>query len=942
MILPLSFTQKPLPNNERLPPPVDWHGVDINLVARAADKVRSYKENATGSSRPPHPVNKLPRQTPSWTTLLKLLALQALLVGSPWCGRAEDAPTLSRRICLDADWRFQRGDPADAGDTLSYPKIKDAVIASSADFAGESPLPPASGISKAVAFVAPQFDDSTWRKLDLPHDWGIEGAFEQDLPSATGKLTWSGVGWYRKRFKSPVITGSPLNERRLYLDIDGAMAYAVVWCNGRFVGGWPYGYASFRLDLTPYLQAGGENVLAIRLDNPPNSSRWYPGGGIYRHVWLLETASVHLAHWGNTVTTPKNDAETAAVHVRTGLENHGARRDATVKTEIFACGPDGHAAGSAVAIVPPRSLTLESASVQTVESDVNVPAPKLWDTEHPNLYAAVTTVLTDNQPVDQEETVFGIRTFQFTADNGFLLNGRRVPIRGVCGHHDLGALGTAFNLQALERQFATLKEMGCNAFRTSHNPPAPELLDLCDRLGILVMDEAFDCWKTGKTDNDYHLLFDDWCEKDLRALVRRDRNHPSVILWSIGNEVPDQMTAAGPILAAKLTRVVHEEDDTRLTTTACDKIPSGYNDFHKGVDVFGYNYKPEQYQKFHEANPTQPLIGSETSSGYNSRGSYFFPVTEDRRGGLKDFQVSSFDLYYDYWATGTEREFRGEDAFPFVAGEFVWTGFDYLGEPTPYDANFKEALQFTDPRRQAQADAQRKKTGEVALPSRSSYFGIMDLAGFPKDRYYLYQSRWRPELPMAHLLPHWTWPEREGATTPVHVYTSGDEAELFLNGRSLGRKRKGPGEYRLRWDDVKYAPGELKVTAYKNGELWATDTMKTAGPAVKLVLAAEPTLPSGNGVAKLIYVSATVIDAQGLFVPRADNLLHFSVSGPAELIATDNGDATDHGTFREADRHAFNGKCLAILRVKPGTPGTIMLNARSAGLESAECACVNP
>ena len=887
-------------------------------------------------------MNNILGQLPPPSTLLKGLALLVLFVSSPLRGRAEDAPTFRRRTCIDADWRFQRGDPVDADDTLSYSKVKDAVIASSVDFAGEPAPPPTSEIGKGVSFAAPRFDDSTWRKLDLPHDWGIEGAFEQDLPGATGKLPWSGVGWYRKRFKGPGSAGLPAGESRLYLDVDGAMAYAVVWCNGQFVGGWPYGYASFRLDLTPYLNVDGENVLAIRLDNPPNSSRWYPGGGIYRHVWLVETAGVHVAHWGNIVTTPEVNAEAAAVYVRTKLENHGARRDATVKTEIFACGPNGHAAGPVVAIIPPRSITLEPTSMQTVDSNASVPAPKLWDTEHPNLYAAVTTVLTGGQPVDREETVFGIRTLQFTADNGFLLNGCRVPIRGVCGHHDLGALGTAFNLQALERQFALLKEMGCNAFRTSHNPPAPELLDLCDRLGILVMDEAFDCWKTGKTDNDYHLLFDDWSQKDLRALVRRDRNHPSVILWSIGNEVPDQPTPAGPLLAAKLTHMVHEEDDTRPTTTACDKISSGYNDFHKGIDVFGYNYKPEEYQKFHKVNPTQPLIGSETSSGYNSRGAYFFPVAEDRRGGLKDFQVSSFDLYYDYWATGTEREFRGEDESPFVAGEFVWTGFDYLGEPTPYDANFKGVPQFTDPSRQAQADAQRKTTGGVALPSRSSYFGIMDLAGFPKDRYYLYQSRWRPELPMAHLLPHWTWPEREGETTPVHVYTSGDEAELFLNGQSLGRKRKVPGEYRLRWDDVKYAPGELKVLAYKNGELWATDTMKTAGPAAKLALAAEPSLPNEDGVAKLIYVSATVIDAQEVVVPRATNLLHFSVSGPAELIATDNGDATDHEAFREADRHAFNGKCLAILRVKLGTPGTILLNASSTGLEPAECTCANP
>jgi len=844
--------------------------------------------------------------------LLDFLILLALVVGLSGRARGDDQAPIRSRTSFDADWRFQKGDPAGVGDSLSYARIKDAVIASSAAFlSGSASIPTPRQIGTDVPYVQSDFDDSGWRKLDVPHDWGIEGAFDQKLPGATGKLPWAGVGWYRKHFETlPSIAGS---GRRIYIDFDGAMAYATVWCNGRFVGGWPYGYASFRLDLTPYLAPDGKNVLAVRLDNPPDSSRWYPGSGIYRHVWLVETSSLHVAHWGTQMTTPEVNAQSATLKLTTILENNGGQRDAEVKTEIFACGSDGHATGAPVASMPAVQVTVPAGLQKSVETSAAVSSPSLWDLDHPNRYAAVTTVLVNGQPVDRYETVFGIRTSQFSADNGFLLNGKRVQIHGVCGHHDLGALGTALNLQALERQFTLLKEAGCNAFRTSHNPPAPEFLELCDRMGILVMDESFDCWETGKTRNDYHLLFDDWAEKDIRALVRRDRNHPSVILWSIGNEIPDQGKPKGPALAAKLTGLVHQEDATRPTTSACNSIASGYNAFRQGVDVFGYNYKPEEYPKFHAANPTQPLIGSETSSGYNSRGEYFFPVTEDRRGGQANFQVSSYDFSYDNWATGTEREFRGEDKAPYVAGEFVWTGFDYLGEPTPFDDRYKGAPRGT-------------------VPSRSSYFGIFDLAGFPKDRFYLYQSHWRPDLPMAHILPHWTWPGREGQVTPVHVYTSGDEAELFLNGISLGRKRKAPGEYRIRWDDVKYEPGELKVIAYKNGVQWAEDSETTAGPAAKIILREEPVMPGGGG---LIYVDATITDNKGNPAPQAASPLHFSVTGPAQLVATDNGDATNHTAFQSPDRHAYNGKCLAILKASPSGTGSIAVRADSDGLQSS-------
>ena len=479
--------------------------------------------------------------------------------------------------------------------------------------------------------------------------------------------------------------------------------------------------------------------------------------------------------------------------------------------------------------------------------------------------------------------------------------------------------------------------MGCNAIRTSHNPPAPELLDLCDRLGFVVMDEAFDCWAMAKRPGDYHLLFPDWHEKDLRAFIRRDRNHPCVVLWSIGNEVYEQNEPNGWKLGAQLAAIVHQEDSTRPVTAALHTVAASTNGFQKVVDVFGYNYKPFGYAEFRTNNPAVPLIGSETASCVSSRGEYFFPVSANKKLGRADFQVTSYDLAAPTWAMPPDDEFKGEDENPFVAGEFVWTGFDYLGEPTPYDRDTTNRLLFTDPAVQAKWDKVLKAGGKIEVPSRSSYFGIFDLCGFKKDRFYLYQSRWRPDLPMAHLLPHWNWPERVGQITPVQVYTSGDEAELFLNGKSLGRKKRGPYEYRLRWDNVVYEPGTLKVVAYKNGRRWATDVVKTTGPAVKLALQADRATIHADGK-DLSFVTLTIEDRNGLPVPRADNHVRFSIAGPGEIVATDNGDATSHVPFQSKERDAFNGLCLAIIRAKAGEPGKITLTAQSEGLAGATIA----
>ena len=599
------------------------------------------------------------------------LILAAMLMGAPALICAASIPNPGERISFNANWLFAKGDPAGAGTNLSYGMLKPWLLANSADLSTGSP--PASRPKGTpggdVAYTQPGCDDSGWRKLNLPHDWGIEGPFKQEYPGETGKLPWWGIGWYRKHFTVPASDSG----KQFYLDVDGAMSYAAVWLNGQFVGGWPYGYSSWWVDLTPYLKPGAENVLAIRLDNPPSSSRWYPGGGIYRNVWLVKTAPVHVGHWGTCLTTPEISRESATLNLKVSVENC-SKSEAKVKvmTDIYALNPDGKRAGRPIASAAPASLTLAPASTATAALTAIIRNPKLWGLKQPNRYVACTTIEQDGKVIDTYETPFGLRTIKFTADNGFLLNGERVPLNGVCDHHDLGALGAALNPRALERQLELLKEMGCNAIRTSHNPPAPELLDLCDRLGFVVMDEAFDCWVRGKTRNDYHLLFPDWHERDLRALVRRDRNHPCVILWSIGNEISEQGSPAGHKVAGELAAIVRSEDPTRPVTAGCNLTAAGYNGFQKEVDVFGYNYKPGEYGKFRKANPALPLFGSETSSCVSSRGEYFFPVSNSQSQGHVNFQVSSYDLTSPPWATTPDAEFRGQDvAFQRRAGFVV-------------------------------------------------------------------------------------------------------------------------------------------------------------------------------------------------------------------------------------------------------------------------------
>jgi beta-galactosidase len=784
-------------------------------------------------------------------------------------------------------------------------------------------------------FVQGNFDDSGWEKVNLPHDWAIKGPFQSgahpEVGGGMGRLPVNGVAWYRKKLDIPATDAG----KSVFLDIDGAMSYSIVWLNGNLVGGWPYGYNSYRLDLTPYLVPGGENQLAIRLDNPNHSARWYPGAGIYRNVWLEITSPVHVAQWGTYITAKEVSKSSATVELEVSIDNNSKKEEAAeLITEIFELDSKGKKTGNPVVKFQPLKTTVAAGESAAMKSSVQIKNPKLWGpapTQTPNLYIAVSTLLQNGKTIDAYETRFGIRMVEFNPEKGVIVNGEHIQIKGVNQHHDLGALGAAFNIRAAERQLEILQEMGCNAIRMSHNPPAPELLELTDRLGFLVIDEIFDSWAMKKTPHDFHLIFTDWYEADTRAFIRRDRNCPSVIIWSFGNEVGEQYTAeAGAAIAQNLHNIVREEDPTRPTTSAINyakpemALPAVF-------DVISLNYQgegirqdpefegtdrirtPSQYNAFHEKFPDKMILSSETASAFSSRGVYFFPVenaqsapVRDGRGGdSKTRQVSSYELHAVDFGSSAEKVFGSIEKHPFVAGEFVWTGWDHLGEPTPY------------------------------YDSRSTYCGIIDLAGFKKDRFYLYQSHWRPELPMAHILPHWNWPERVGEITPVHIFTSGDEAELFLNGKSLGKKKKAQYEYRLRWDDIKYEPGELKTVAYKNGVKWAESAVKTTNEASKLVAVADRKSIVGDGK-DLAFITVQITDNDGLTVPRSNNQIEFSIEGPGEIVATDNGDPTSMVSFLSKTREAFNGMCLVIVRFKTGEKGNIVVTAKAAGLKEAQ------
>jgi beta-galactosidase len=852
-----------------------------------------------------------------------------------------------RRLCFNSGWRFFRGEAPDAGKLLERRRLARWQLPTGADLMehhAKLPDKPNGEPHPELSFIQASFDDSGWRELALPHDWGIEGPFDQALAGETGKLPWAGVGWYRKTFALSRKDQGSLIE----LHLDGAMSHATVWLNGVCVGGWVYGYSSFKVDLTPAARFGKPNVLAVRLDNPDASSRWYPGSGLYRNTWLVKTNPVRFRHNGVFVSTPQVTADSAWVNVDVELEN---RSDETatlsLRAALYRLTKDG--TPNARPVASSKSIELEVAPGAKAHRShgLLVPKPKLWSPASPERYVAVNVMEADGAVVDRLETAFGIRSLRFDAREGFFLNGEHIPLQGVCQHHDLGALGAALNERALERQVLLLERMGCNAIRTAHNPPAPELPEICDRLGMLLMVEAFDCWRRGKKAPastpegspgfeylDYARAFDDWHEQDLRAMVRRDRNHPSVVMWSIGNEVLEQWSSEGWLLAKRLAGIVREEDRTRPITSGFNAESSGYTGFQTAVDLVGFNYKPHGYAALQQRHPNVPVLGAETASTVSSRGEYFFPVSDDPADGRVDFQVSSYDLYAPPWAFPPDSEFLGLDQARGALGEFVWTGFDYLGEPTPYDRDATHLLEFSDPMQRARMEKELSRLGKLRVPSRSSYFGIIDLAGFPKDRFYLYQARWRPGLRMAHILPHWNWPERVGQVTPVHVYSSGDEAELFLNGVSQGRRRRKPFEYRFRWNEVRYEPGELAVVTYRNGKKWATVQRQTSGEAARLRLQADSPSLRADGI-DLCFVGVSVEDKEGRLVPRSSAEIAFTLTGPGEIVAVDNGDATSLEPFARDHARAFNGLALVIVRSRAGRKGRLVLSARSHGLARA-------
>ncbi|MGI4870339.1 MAG: beta-galactosidase GalB [Janthinobacterium lividum] len=781
--------------------------------------------------------------------------------------------------------------------------------------------------------ATPAFDDKKWQTVRIPHDWAITGPFSgsNDLQAVkieqnnekqatlkagrTGGLPFIGTGWYRRHLPEARLAAG----QRATLVFDGAMSDAHIFVNGREVGFWPYGYNSFYFDITDYLTPGADNLLAVRLQNQPEASRWYPGAGLYRNVHLVVTGDVHIPVWGTYVTTPEITPEQATVVLKTqvvvagGPYCYALTYPLRLKTEIRDAA--GKLVDSTTTNLTVIVASLTASGQQEVAQRLQVPQPKLWNPETPTLYTAVSKLYEFNdQLIDTYETRFGIRSYKFEAGKGFSLNGQLRKMHGVCNHHDLGPLGAAVNVAALRRQLALLKEMGCDAIRTSHNMPAPELVTLADEMGFMLMDETFDEWKTPKVKNGYSQYFDQWSEKDLVNLIHRDRNHASVFMWSIGNEVPDQGAPGGKKILKRLQDIAHREDPTRPVTMGMDQFDSDIkNNFAALLDVPGFNYKPHRYAEADAKLPQGVLLGSETASTVSSRGVYKFPAVPGKDKQYPDNQSSSYDLEACNWSQLPDDEFVAQDDLPYVAGEFVWTGFDYLGEPTPYDAKW---------------------------PSHSSYFGILDLAGLPKDRYYLYRARWNTAQPTLHLLPHWTWPGREGQTTPVFCYTSYPAAELFVNGQSQGRQTKSTTgsnltRYRLMWPNVKYAPGTIKVVAYDaSGQAVGTEEIHTAGPAHHLRLLPDHTTLTADGQ-DLAYVTVRVEDAQGNLCPEAANELQFSVKGAGTFKAVANGDATNLQPFQQPQMRVFQGQ-LVVLVQAGSQAGSVGLTVVGKGLPSGQ------
>ena len=755
------------------------------------------------------------------------------------------------------------------------------------------------------------YPDQDWRSLDLPHDWSIEGSFKPDNPATnSGASLPGGIGWYRKNFSV-----NDAKSKHRFIQFDGVYMNSTVWINGHKLGNRPFGYSTFQYDMTPYLKEG-DNVISVKVDNSlqPNS-RWYSGSGIYRHVWLNTTSPVHVSQWGTYVTTPKVSAKEALVQVETSIsnDNKGKANISIVSTII-----DNNGKKIASQI---QMGEIEQGAQLKINTKIKVNAPQLWSIEQPNLYKLTSEVYQGKELKDTYYTTFGIRSIVFRSDSGFFLNNKCVKVKGVCLHHDLGCLGTALNTRALTRQLEILKSMGCNGIRTSHNPPSPDLLDLCDKMGFLVMDEAFDVWYLEKMKYDYHNYFKDWHERDLSDMVLRDRNHPSIFLWSIGNEIPEKNHTkyGGAAIAKELDGIIKKYDKTRFTTSAFAGVWRADTTFMTDkVDVIGINYTVERYPEEKAKHPNGFFIASETTSSLSDRGIYHFPA-DSAMQATSDMHCSSFDnrgTYYDRPATMiTQTTWRVVKETPYVAGLFVWTGFDYYGEPAyPY-------------------------------PCISSSYGIVDLCGFPKDVFYFYKSQWTNE-PVLHLFPHWNW--KVGALIDVIAYTNCDGVKLYLNDKLIGEQAFANTNitYQTRqWDQVinlgqgqklslnwkvSFTPGTLRAEGYKNGKLIATDVVKTAGDASKIDLSADRKTIQADGK-DLSYITVKIKDYKGTLVPDADNLVHFDLEGEGKIVGVANGNPISIEAAKGKERSAFSGMCQIIVQ-STSKKGMIVLKASSLGL----------
>jgi beta-galactosidase len=775
-------------------------------------------------------------------------------------------------------------------------------------------------LGDTAAAKEPGFNDAGWRSLTLPHDWSIEGSFSEKNPGTPneGALP-TGIGWYRKTFTLPASAAG----KKVYVEFDGVYCNSEVWINGHYLGKRPNGYISFRYDLTSYLHYGNDkNVMAVKVDNSaqPNS-RWYTGSGIYRNVRLVLTHTIAVDQWGTFVTTPSITAGEAAIAMQAVINNSsGKKAAAQVYTAVY------DAAGKKVGGYMPQPglpvrLATRNFSIdtgKTVRYDtIKLEKPVLWTVEHPYLYKAVVRIMVNDKMVDEYTTTFGIRSFSFDAQKGFFLNGKSTKILGVCMHHDLGALGAAVNVHAMERQLKLLKEMGCNAIRTAHNPPAPEWLDLCDKMGFIVMDEAFDMWRKKKNKQDYHNDFDQWHRQDLHDQVLRDRNHPSVMIWSIGNEIREQFDSTGIVITKELVDIVKQLDTTRPVTSALTEIDTTKNFIYQAnaLDLLGLNYNQDIYAEIATRFPGKKFIASETMSALATRGHYDPPTDTTRHWPLKgqkfvqngnpDFTVSAYDNVAAYWGSTHEETWKIIKQHAFLSGLFVWTGFDYLGEPVPYP-----------------------------WPARSSYYGIIDLAGFPKDAYYMYQSEWTNK-PVLHLLPHWNWPGAQadgqrGRVVDVWAYyNNADEVELFLNNRSLGIRKKQGNDLHVQWK-VPYEPGTLKAVSRKNGKIKVTKTINTAGKPARLELVPDKKILHADGK-DLAFITVRIVDEKGNLVPEANNQLFFTITGEGKLAGADNGYQASMESFKAASHKAYNGLCLMIVQGAE-KKGVIRCTVKSPGL----------